>query len=95
MKMSDKVFTIRTMTIEDYEGLYALWKTIRGFAIRSIDDSEEGVRRFLKRNPATSVVAVAEDGAIVGGILCARTSILYYFFSPQLLFVKCGDICLV
>ena len=79
--MSDKAFTIRTMTIEDYEGLYALWKTIRGFAIRSIDDSEEGVRRFLKRNPATSVVAVAEDGAIVGGILCGhdgRRGCLYH-----------------
>ncbi len=79
--MSSKIFTVRTMTIDDYEGLYALWKTIRGFAIRSIDDSEAGVRRFLERNPATSVVAVAEDGAIVGGILCGhdgRRGCLYH-----------------
>lgn len=63
--------TIRTMTIEDYDGVYALWMTIKGFAIRSIDDSREGVERFLKRNPKTSVVAV-EDGKIVGSILCGH-----------------------
>ena len=48
---------VRIMTIEDYEGVYALWKKIKGFGIRSIDDSKEGVARFLKRNPTTSVVA--------------------------------------
>ena len=42
---------IRQMTIEDYEGVYALWMKIHGFGIRSIDDSKEGVERFLKRNP--------------------------------------------
>ena len=30
---------IRVMTIEDYDGVYALWKKIRGFGLRSIDDS--------------------------------------------------------
>ena len=49
---------IRVMTIDDYDEVYALWKKIRGFGIRSIDDSREGVDRFLKRNPTTSVVAV-------------------------------------
>ena len=71
---------IRTMTIEDYDGVYALWMTIHGFAIRSIDDSREGVERFLRRNPTTSVVAV-EDGKIVGSILCGhdgRRGCLYH-----------------
>ena len=68
--MDDKTFTVRTMRTEDYEGLYALWKTIRGFGMRSLDDSREGVERFLRRNPTTSVVAVDGEGAIVGGILC-------------------------
>ena len=62
---------IRVMTADDYEGVYALWMKIKGFGIRSIDDSREGVERFLKRNPATSVVAV-EDGKIVGSILCGH-----------------------
>jgi len=62
---------IRLMTIEDYDEVYDLWTRIRGFALRSLDDSYEGVDRFLKRNPATSVVA-AEDGRIVGSILCGN-----------------------
>lgn len=62
---------VRKMTIEDYPQVYALWMTIKGFAIRSIDDSEAGVARFLKRNPDTSVVAV-EDGKVVGAILCGH-----------------------
>ncbi len=71
---------IRTMTIEDYDGVHALWMKIHGFGIRSIDDSREGIERFLKRNPSTSVVAV-EDGKIVGSILCGhdgRRGCLYH-----------------
>ena len=69
------------MTIEDYRGLHDLWMTIHGFGIRSIDDSKEGVERFLKRNPTTSVVAISEQGEVVGGILCGhdgRRGCLYH-----------------
>lgn len=72
--------TVRTMTIEDFDQVHALWMTISGFAIRSIDDSWEGVERFLRRNPTTSVVA-EEDGKIVGSILCGhdgRRGCLYH-----------------
>lgn len=62
---------VRTMTPEDYQGVYDLWKSIRGFALRSVDDSKEGVEQFLRRNPATSAVA-EEDGKIVGSILCGH-----------------------
>lgn len=62
---------IRIMTADDYEEVKALWMTIKGFGIRSIDDSKEGVERFLKRNPTTSVVAI-EDGKVVGSILCGH-----------------------
>ncbi len=74
------MYTIRTMAIEDYEGVYGLWMSIKGFAMRSIDDSKEGVARFLLRNPDTSVVAV-EDGRIIGAILCGhdgRRGCLYH-----------------
>ncbi|MCR4788467.1 MAG: GNAT family N-acetyltransferase [Lachnospiraceae bacterium] len=73
-------FTVRRMTIEDYDGVKDLWMSIKGFAIRSIDDSKEGVERFLKRNPETSVVAESE-GRIVGAILCGhdgRRGCLYH-----------------
>ena len=62
---------LRVMQIEDYEQVYNLWMTIDGFGIRSIDDSYEGVERFLKRNPTTSVVAELE-GKVVGAILCGH-----------------------
>ncbi len=74
-------FCVRTMTAEDYDGLRRLWMSIRGFAIRSIDDSRAGVERFLRRNPSTSVVAVDGDGVIIGGILCGhdgRRGCLYH-----------------
>lgn len=64
-------YVIRTMKIEDYDKVYDLWSTISGFAIRSIDDSREGVDIFLRRNPTTSVVCEAE-GKIVGAILCGH-----------------------
>ena len=71
---------IREMKIEDYEQVFALWKTIKGFGIRSVDDSKEGIERFLKWNPGLSVVAEVE-GTIVGAILCGsdgRRGCLYH-----------------
>ena len=68
------------MKIEDYDGVYKLWKSIHGFAIRSVDDSKEGVEIFLKRNPSTSVVA-EYNGEIIGSILCGhdgRRGCLYH-----------------
>lgn len=71
---------VRLMTIDDYEQVYALWMRIKGFAIRSIDDSKEGIAKFLRRNPTTSVVAI-EDERVVGAILCGhdgRRGCLYH-----------------
>ena len=62
---------VRVMTIDDYDQVFQMWSKIKGFGIRSIDDSREGIERFLKRNPTTSVVA-EEDGKIVGAILCGH-----------------------
>ena len=72
---------IRSMTIDDYEGVRELWMSIHGFAIRSLDDSKEGVARFIDRNPGTSVVAVSGSGKIIGAILCGhdgRRGCLYH-----------------
>ena len=71
---------IRVMTMKDYDEVFALWSKIKGFAMRSIDDSYIGVERFLQRNPNTSVVAI-EDDKIVGAILCGhdgRRGCLYH-----------------
>ena len=71
---------IRTMSIDDYPQMKALWMTISGFGIRTIDDSLDGVTTFLKRNPTTSIVAV-KDGEIVGTIMGGhdgRTASFYH-----------------
>ncbi len=62
---------IRKMEIADYDRVHDLWMSIKRFSIRSIDDSREGVRKFIERNPDTSVVA-EEEGEIVGAILCGH-----------------------
>ena len=69
--MDKKNFKIRKMTMEDYDMVYDLWMSIKGFGIRSIDDSRAGVERFLKRNPTTSVVA-EDNGRVIGAILCGH-----------------------
>lgn len=70
---------IREMVPEDYPAVFQLWENIKGFGIRSIDDSQEGVIRFLKRNPTTSAVAV-QNGRIVGDILCGHDGRTGYFY---------------
>ena len=73
-------YNIRSMTIEDYDQVRALWMKISGFGIRSMDDSREGVERFLKRNSGCSVVALDKD-QVVGAILCGhdgRRGCLYH-----------------
>lgn len=71
MENTNQEITIRPMRQSDYPNVYQLWKTIKGFGIRSMDDSEEGVARFLRRNPSTSMVAEA-GGQMVGAILCGH-----------------------
>ena len=71
---------ILPMREEDYDAVRALWLTIRGFGIRALDDSREDVARFIRRNPTTSVAAVA-DGRVVGSIHCGsdgRQGALYH-----------------
>lgn len=69
--MDNTIFTLRTMKKEDFDEVHELWTSIKGFAIRSMDDSKEAIVRFIDRNPSTSIVAVA-DGRIIGTILCGH-----------------------
>ncbi len=69
--MTEQTIQIRPMEIEDYEKVRMLWDGIHGFGIRSVDDSREGVERFIRRNPATSMVAIKGE-LVVGAILCGH-----------------------
>ena len=71
---------IRTMTLDDYERVYALWLSCKGMGLNDLDDSREGIGRYLARNPTTCLVAEA-DGAILGVILAGhdgRRGYLYH-----------------
>ncbi len=59
---------IRITTIEDYEKVYALWLSCKGMGLNNLDDSKEGIEKFLKRNPETCFVAEM-DNKIVGVII--------------------------
>ena len=63
-------YSIRTVTIEDYDAIFELWNSSEQTrrALNPVDDSRDGIGKYLKRNPGTCFVAVAE-GKIIGVIL--------------------------
>lgn len=63
-------YTTRLVTIEDYDAIFELWNSTEQSrrALNPVDDTREGIDRYLKRNPATCFAAVA-DGKIIGVIL--------------------------
>ena len=65
-----ETYTIRLVTPEDYDALYELWNSTEQSrrALNPVDDSREGIEKYLKRNPSTCFAAV-RDGRIIGVIL--------------------------
>lgn len=43
--------TIRIMTVDDYEGVHSLLVNTSGMGLNDVDDSREGMARYLSRNP--------------------------------------------
>ena len=61
---------IRKMTIKDYQGIYQLWLNTPGMGLNTLDDSIDGISKYLNRNPNTCFVAVKSEeiiGVIMGG----------------------------
>ena len=60
---------IRTLSLEDYDTVRALWETSDGVGLSSAD-SREGVAKYLERNPGLSFLAEADErciGTILSG----------------------------
>lgn len=70
---------IRILKLDDYEEIYKLWTSTNGMGLRSIDDSKEGISKFLNRNPSTNFVAI-KDNKIVGVILCGHDGRRAYIY---------------
>ncbi len=68
------------MSMEDFAQAMDLWTRTPGMGLNAVDDSREGIERFLRRNPGMSFVAM--DGArLVGTALCGhdgRRGTLYH-----------------
>ena len=63
--------TVRPMETGDYEAAYALWLGTPGMGLNPVDDSRDGIAKYLARNPGLSYVAM--DGeTLVGVILCGH-----------------------
>jgi len=56
---------IQKMIRTDYEEAYRLWTETAGMGLRTLDDSEAGINRFLKRNPDTNFICRV-DGRLCG-----------------------------
>ena len=62
---------VRLMTIDDYDKVYALWLSCAGMGLNNLDDSREGIEKYLARNPETCFVA-EEYGSIAGVIIAGN-----------------------
>ena len=63
-------YTVRLVTIDDYDSIYTLWCSTEQSrrALNPVDDSREGIEKYLNRNPNTCFAAVQGD-RIIGVIL--------------------------
>ncbi len=63
--------TIRPMSIDDYDRVWALWMSCKNMGLNDLDDSRAGIGRLLDRNPDTCFVAET-DGELAGVILAGQ-----------------------
>lgn len=61
---------IRSLRIADYDGAYEIWRNSEGVGLNE-SDSRTAVRRFLRRNPGLSQVAISGDH-VVATLLCGH-----------------------
>lgn len=66
----ENAITYRTLLISDYDELYGMWIQVEQTkrALNPVDDSREGITRYIQRNPNTCIAAIS-GGKIVGAIL--------------------------
>lgn len=74
------------MTNEYYSDVYELWLSCRGMGLNNLDDSEQGINKFLQRNPDTCFVALQDEkvvGVIMAGSDGRRGYIYHTAVNPQ------------
>jgi ribosomal protein S18 acetylase RimI-like enzyme len=64
------MFTLRVMTLNDYDAVLDLMQRTPGVTVRDAD-SRESTARYLQRNPDLSFVAEL-NGALAGCVMCGH-----------------------
>lgn len=72
------------MSISDYEKVYSIWISCKGMGLNNLDDSREGIERFLLRNPETCFVAEADE-TVVGVIMAGHDGRRGYIYHTAVL----------
>ncbi|GAF36305.1 GNAT family N-acetyltransferase [Lentilactobacillus farraginis] len=62
---------IRKMKVSDYASAYALWESVPGMNLASLDNSEQGIAKVVNQNPDLCFVAI--DGETVVGTALGGT----------------------
>jgi len=71
---------IKRMNLQDYSKVYHLWLYTSGMGLNTMDDSEAGIGKYLRRNPNTCFVAEKKE-EIIGAILSGhdgRRGLIYH-----------------
>lgn len=64
------IYTIRQMTIADYDDVYRLWEQTEGLYLEE-DDSRESVGVYLERNREFCFIA-CDDNRIIATLMCGH-----------------------
>ncbi len=56
------------MKRSNYKDVYTLWINTPGMGLNTVDDSEKGIGKYIKRNPKTCFIA-KESNKVIGVIL--------------------------
>jgi len=75
---------IRLMNENDYDNIYQIWINTPGMGLNNLDDSREGITKFLRRNPKTCFVA-EDNGKLTGIIMSGNDGRRGYIYHTAVL----------
>lgn len=75
---------IEKMSIDDYDKVYAVWTVCHGMSLNNLDDTKDGISKFLARNPETCFVAKNND-MIIGAIIVGNDGRRGYIYHTAVL----------
>ena len=75
------------MNENDYDNIYQIWINTPGMGLNNLDDSREGITKFLRRNPKTCFVA-EYNGKLIGIIMSGNDGRRGYIYHTAVLPVE-------